>query len=138
MSNGRLDHVAIEVPDLDAYIAKLTDTGVLRLLRQGSTRSGERIAMLGDGRGGKLELIEKTAGTEPRLAHVAFRCDDADAARSDLLAKGWQEKRGLHDLAAAKARTALLGDGSGFDLQVIAYQPDSPDIIEWAPDDDKP
>ena len=41
-------------------------------------------------------------------------------------------------MAAAKARTALLGDGSGFDLQVIAYQPDSPDIIEWAPDDDKP
>jgi catechol 2,3-dioxygenase-like lactoylglutathione lyase family enzyme len=138
MNNTRLDHVAIEVPDLDAYVAKLTGTGVMRLLRHGATRNGQRIAMLGDGQGGKLELIEKTTLAEPCLAHVAFRYDDADTARADLLEKGWQEKNGLRDLAAAQARTALLGDGSGLDLQVIAYQPTSPDIVEWAPGDGEP
>jgi catechol 2,3-dioxygenase-like lactoylglutathione lyase family enzyme len=138
MTHQRLDHVAIEVPDLDAYVAKLTETGVMRLLRLGATRNGQRIAMLGDGQGGKLELIEKTTLSQPCFAHVAFRCDDADVAQADLLAKGWQEKRGLHDLAAAQARTALLSDGRGFDLQVIAYQPTSPDIVEWTAKDDKP
>jgi catechol 2,3-dioxygenase-like lactoylglutathione lyase family enzyme len=138
MTNPRLDHVAIEVPDLDAYVAKLTGTGVMRLLRHGATRNGQRIAMLGDGQGGKLELIEKTTLAEPGFVHVAFRYDDADGARADLLEQGWHEKRGLHELAAAQARTALLSDISGFDLQVIAYQPTSPDIVEWAPGDDKP
>lgn len=138
MNNKRLDHVAIEVPNLDAYVAKLTGTGVMRLLRHGATRNGQRIAMLGDGQGGKLELIEKTTISEPCFAHVAFRYDDADIAQADLLDKGWQVKRGLHDLAAAEARTALLCDGRGFDLQVIAYQPTSPDIVEWAPGGEKP
>lgn len=132
---GRLDHVAIEVPDLDRHVALLVGTGALRLIRLGATRNGQRIALLGDGAGGKIELIEDAGLQGPRFAHVAFRSACVKNALTALAERSWQVKREPHDLAAAQARTALLTDGSGFDLQVISYKPTSPDIVELSADD---
>ncbi|HVV92079.1 MAG TPA: VOC family protein [Hyphomicrobiales bacterium] len=136
MTVGRFDHVAIEVGDLDAYIARLTETGALRLMRRGALgRSGQRIAMLGDGTGVKIELIERPGAQAPVLAHLAFRCDGVDATRSDLMDRGWRAERGPNDLADAHARSALLSDGAGLYLQVLAYRETSPDIAEWPASD---
>ena len=83
MKLEKLDHVAIEVVDLDYYVAQLVGTGGMRLLRRAiAKRTGTRMAMVGDPTGMKLELIEnKDAATgAPRFLHVAFRSSDVDAA----------------------------------------------------------
>jgi len=84
--------------------------------------------MLADPKSGfKIELVE-APDTEEKLTHVAFRVDDVPAAHEELLAQGLTSIRGPHHLDAAKADTALLKDASGFNLQIVKYEPDSPDL----------
>jgi hypothetical protein len=82
----------------------------------------------------KLELIENkdAAGTTPCFLHVAFRSSDVDATARLLAEKGWKWERGPIDLEEAQARSVLLSDNRGFELQVLTYQPNSPDIAEWS------
>jgi predicted enzyme related to lactoylglutathione lyase len=127
-----MDHVAIEVPDLDTRIERLCKTGGMRLLRRGQNkRSGQRLAMVGDATGMKLELIENPELTEPRYLHIAFRSADVEASLSELQDQGWQKLRGPLELEEAEARTILMSDSDGFELQVLSYKPTSPDIVEW-------
>lgn len=136
MTGWRLDHVALEVADFDARIASLVDTGAMRLIRRGSRyRTGQRIAMLGDTAGMKLELIEAQETASPAFVHLAFRVDDADDVHATMLADGWRSKREPHSLDAAQARSALVTDGQGLDVQLIAYEPTSPDLQDGAPPD---
>lgn len=127
----RFDHVAIEVNDLDTRVESLVGDIGMTLVRMGIRHStGQRIALLGDETGVKIELIESEA-TEPTFAHVAFRAEqapDVDAAEVALVRAGWSTVSAAHDLDSAKARTTLLADGGGLHVQVIAYEPDSPDL----------
>lgn len=135
MTLARLDHVAIEVADLDYYIEQLVATGGMRLLRRAiAKRTGTRMAMIGDPTGMKLELIENRDAAEgaPRFLHVAFRSSDVDAAARSLVGKGWNLERGPIDLEEAQARSVLLSDNRGFELQALTYRPTSPDIVEWS------
>jgi hypothetical protein len=137
MNLERLDHVAIEVSDLDYYVEQLVRTGGMKLLRRATAkRTGTRMAMLGDPTGMKLELIENrdAARGAPRFLHVAFRSSDVDAAARSLVDKDWKWERGPIDLEEAQARSVLLSDNGGFELQVLAYRPTSPDIVEWSDD----
>lgn len=139
MTAPRFDHVALEVDRLEHHIEILCRSGLLRLLRMGSLgSSGQRIAMLGDGTGVKVELIEAPGGDAPKLAHLAFAVADVDHARSDLLAQGWAPVRGPNELTAAKARSALLRDAAGLHLQVVSYQPDSVDLTRWTTTSEDP
>ena len=133
----KFDHVAIEVREFDERIRNLTEHCGMRLLRRGVRYStGQRIAMVGDGAGTKIELIEATDGdAEATFAHIAFRVDDAQAAVEQLHAAGWNTKRPLHRLDAARADTALMADESGLPVQFISYDDDSPDMVTW--DDDQ-
>jgi catechol 2,3-dioxygenase-like lactoylglutathione lyase family enzyme len=132
MKLERMDHVAIEVADLDERIERLCKTGGMRLLRRGTNkRSGERLAMVGDATGMKLELIENKSLTEPRFLHIAFRASDLDGAQASLEANGWHKTRGPIDLSEAQAQSILMNDADGFELQLLAYAPTSPDIVEW-------
>jgi predicted enzyme related to lactoylglutathione lyase len=137
MKLEKLDHVAIEVVDLDYYVAQLVGTGGMRLLRRATAkRTGTRMAMVGDPTGMKLELIENkdAAAGIPRVLHVAFRSSDVDAAATSLVDKGWNWERGPIDLEEAEARSVLVSDSRGFELQVLTYRPTSPDIAEWSDD----
>jgi catechol 2,3-dioxygenase-like lactoylglutathione lyase family enzyme len=117
-----LDHVALGVPDLDSGIELMVGTCGMQLLYTNTvTATGQRMAMLEDSDGRKLELIETAREETPRFLHVAFLTDDVDAACEALVADGWQTKREPHDLPRANARTALVSR-YGFDLQVIAYK----------------
>ena len=135
MTLAKLDHVAIEVGDLDYYIERLVATGAMKLLRRSTAkRTGTRMAMVGDPTGMKLELIESkdAARTVPRFLHIAFRSSDVDAAARALADNGWKWERGPVDLEEAQARSVLLSDNRGFELQVLTYRPTSPDIVEWS------
>ena len=125
---GQLDHVALAVRDLDERIAFLTGTLGMSLKRIGKhVKSGGRIAMIADAAGFKLELIE-LPDEAPGLQHVAYRVEDVDAAYARLLEEGCSGIRGPHQIAAAKAQTALVEDKAGLQIQVIKYAPDSPDL----------
>ena len=136
-----IDHVALEVDDIDERVERLEAAG-LRVLRHGTRYStGQRIVMMGDGTGNKLELIEAEPDPEggtresPAFAHLALRTDNADEAHRKLRASGFQSRSEPHDLAAARARSALLDSGGGFRVQVISYADDSPDAVTWDQDE---
>ncbi|MDF2116818.1 VOC family protein [Roseiarcaceae bacterium H3SJ34-1] len=132
ISLEKMDHVAIEVPNIAHYIDKFVGTGGLKLLRRGvATATGVEIAMLGDRTGMKIELIENKAATELKFLHIAFRSDDVDTAAQETAAAGWALGRGPNDIAAAKARSAFMTDGQGFEFQILSYAPDSPDVAQW-------
>lgn len=136
MRFNRLDHVAIEVADLEAVIAAL-EACSMRVVRRGHRhRTGQPIAMVGDGTGVKVELIQSDT-TTPVMAHLAFDVDDLDAAVGELVAGGWSCARPPHDLPSAKARTALLSHHDT-NVQLISYEPDSPDLAIWTPTDTPP
>jgi catechol 2,3-dioxygenase-like lactoylglutathione lyase family enzyme len=125
---GQIDHVALGVHDLDERIAFLTGTLGMTLKRIGKyVRTGGRIAMIADQAGFKLELIE-VPDEEPGFQHVAYRVEDVDAAYARLIEEGCSGIRGPHEIAAAKAVTALVEDKAGLQIQVIKYAPDSPDL----------
>lgn len=130
---GRFDHVAIEVGPFDEVVEALVASGALRVVRVGiMRRTGLRIAMLGDGTGVKIEIIESSDAAAPRLAHIAFRSGDVAGSIRHLEERGWQVLFGPHGLEAAQAETALLQSQHQLNLQVIRYDDSSPDIIEWA------
>ena len=127
----KVDHVAIEVADVDHRLATLLATGAFTLLREGKRMTtGTRIFMVGDGTGFKLELIESPDVTGPTFAHVALRVADVEQAQTALVDQGWTHSRGPSAIPAARANSSLVCD-AGFDLQVISYAPDSPDMVTW-------
>ena len=129
---AKMDHVAIEVPDIAQYIETFVRTGGLKLLRRGvATATGAEIAMLGDRTGMKIELIENRDATGLRFLHIAFRAGDVDKAAQACAGAGWVVGRGPNDIAAARARSAFMTDGDGFEFQILTYAPDSPDIVQW-------
>jgi hypothetical protein len=134
MQFGRIDHIAIEVEDFVGRIAQLVSTGALRVIRYGTTGGGKRLAMLGDGTGMKIEIVECMGAKEPRFLHFAFLSEDIDGACRTLVEQGWTPKFGPAALPAAKAYTAMLTDGAGLDVQVIHYDPSSPDAAQWQTD----
>lgn len=132
MHVNRLDHVAVEIGDFDTHLDTLTTHCAMRVVRSGERHTTkQRIAMIGDGTGFKLELIERD-GAAPTFVHLAFDVDDVDGAVDELIAAGWTCQREAHDLESAQARTALMAH-AGIAIQLIAYQPTSADIVTWDP-----
>ncbi|MET0910520.1 MAG: VOC family protein [Ilumatobacteraceae bacterium] len=132
--NGRrvVDHVAVEVSDFDARVEFLTATMGMTLQRMGELVSdpSRRVAMIGDGTGFKLELVEaraETGGGADRLSHVAFRVDDVDAEVEALVADGCVVERSARRFEPARSRTATLTGRGDLQVQLVAYDPDSPD-----------
>lgn len=120
-----LDHVALEVPDLDAFVTDVERAGLLRVLRRGVRGgTGQRLVMLVDDRGQKLEIIE---GGELRVLHVAFEVDDVESAHQALVADGYAGIRSPHRIPAAAATSSVVRGASGAEVQLVRYDADSPD-----------
>lgn len=124
----RVDHVALEVADLDARLALLTGPLGMTVQRRGTLRSdpSRRVVMLGDGTGFKLELVDSADGHD-RLGHVAWHVDDVVGAHDDLLAAGCAPVRPPAEFAPARSTTATVTDPGGLAVQLVRYEPDSPD-----------
>jgi catechol 2,3-dioxygenase-like lactoylglutathione lyase family enzyme len=124
-----IDHVALGVQDLDERIAFMTTVLGMMLKRRGThIPTGGRIAFLADpGTGFKFELVE-TPDRQLGFMHVAYRADDVSAEHDRLVEQGLQSLRTPVRIKPAKAVSALLKDPSGLEVQVIAYDADSPDL----------
>jgi len=123
-----LDHFALAVADLDERIAFFTSHMGMALRRMGKENStGNRIAMLADPNSGfKLELIE--SADRSGLQHIARRVEDVQGTYDQMVAAGLKPLREPHRIGAAKAESALVEDPSGLKVQIIHYDPDSPDL----------
>ncbi len=133
MSLKNIDHVALEVPDLDEYIATFESTDGLRLIRKGyATATGQNIAMLGDPNGVKIELIENPSCDRIRFLHLAFASDEIERSIERAVQQGWTLIRGPSYIPPAKASSAFLREGS-IEFQVLEYEFDSPDLVRWEP-----
>ncbi|KKC25861.1 VOC family protein [Sphingomonas sp. SRS2] len=133
MTIGRIDHFALGVSDIEQAIAHFESVAGLKLIRRGTLgRTGGAMAMIGDGTGMKIELVETPDATTPTLLHIAFRSDDV---ASDAIAvegkAGLSLQRGPNPLPAASALSALFSRPDGLEVQIIQYEADSPDIVEW-------
>ncbi len=127
LESSSLDHVALEVGDLDATIAVFEMMG-LELRRRGTrTGTGQRLALVGTSGGVKVELVEVAGRHGATFDHVAFRVDDVTGAHDRLIDDGFTSLRGPATLSAAKAETAMLSHSTGLVVQVIDYEHDSPD-----------
>ncbi|CAN5182035.1 hypothetical protein BH11ACT7_BH11ACT7_35950 [soil metagenome] len=119
---GRLDHVALQVRDFDDRVAALQRLGMtVRRFGVLSSDPSRRIAMLADSRGFKLELVESG---DDGFAHLAFEVESvADA----IDGTGLTVDRPPYRLEAARADSAMLSDPGGLTVQLVRYDPDSPD-----------
>jgi len=125
---GALDHVALGVPDLEARLRFFTETLGMTIKRRGTHfKTGRPLALIADANGFKLELVEIDSDA-PEFMHLAYRSDDVSGDHDRLQAAGCVSVRGAHELKAARAETALLEDAGQLQVQIIDYQPDSPDL----------
>lgn len=126
--SARLDHVALGVADLDERLRFLEETLGFTLRRRGTNvRTGGRIAMVGHPETPvKLELIE--SAQEQGFLHLAVHVEDVAAEFERLRGAGLTPVRPPFRLEAAKAESALLKDPAGWMIQLVHYDPDSPDL----------
>ena len=126
--SGRLDHVALGVADFDERLRFLEETLGFTLRRRGTNvRTGGRIAMMGHpDEAVKIELIESPE--QQGFLHLAVRVDDVRAEFDRLTKAGLTPVRPPFRLEAAKADSALLKDDAGWMIQIVHYDPDSPDL----------
>jgi hypothetical protein len=122
------DHAGVETTSIEEDARHYVEALGLRLIRWGThSQTGGRIAMLGDGQGVKLELIEVREPTGD-LAHLAFRTADLATARADAIAAGCAGRGEPRRIEAAQAATAMVAMPSGTRVQLIQYEPGSPDL----------
>jgi hypothetical protein len=129
-----LDHVAVETSDIEADVAVLTRTLGMAEVRWGvHVRTGGRIAMLADRHGTKVELIE-AADPDGSLAHLAFEVPDVTAAARVAVAAGCLGELDLLRIPAAMASITQVRSTAGTALQLISYEPGSPDLTRPSTD----
>jgi hypothetical protein len=125
-----LDHIAVETADIDGDVAVLVGTLGLTTVRWGiHVRTGNRIAMLVDRTGMKLELIE-TPSPDGTLAHIAFEVADVEVAEATAVEAGCLGDIGLIHISAAAAFATQVRSTAGTAFQFIRYEAGSPDLTD--------
>ena len=123
-----VDHVAIGVADFDERLETLSTTLGLPIRRRGTfLANGKRLAMLGRPEDAfKIELCESPEQTG--LLHVAFRVEDVPGAFDRLVTAGMKPIVEPRRIEPARAESAMVEDAAGWRIQLIRYDPDSPDL----------
>jgi catechol 2,3-dioxygenase-like lactoylglutathione lyase family enzyme len=124
----RIDHVAIQVPDMESAIGLFTTLLGMHVKRTGTRHAtGGRLALLGDEHGMKLELVQESS---PSLAllHLAYRVEDVRLAYEAMLQAGCTSVRTPLWLDSAQADFATVRHESGLEIQLVRYAPGSPDL----------
>jgi catechol 2,3-dioxygenase-like lactoylglutathione lyase family enzyme len=97
--HGRIDHIALAVPDMDAALARLTARGIA--LDAGVTPNGPelipefwddglRFVYLSGPESARIELCQRVTGAVPEIGqdHVGIPCDDLAAVQAFFLGQG--------------------------------------------------
>jgi Glyoxalase/Bleomycin resistance protein/Dioxygenase superfamily len=111
-----LDHIAINVPDLDGLLERLTVAfGMVAEFRS------EHFALVADPASGlKLEL-GRSGDAEAHLRHLGFRTDDVDSAHGALVEAGMEVSEPPHRRDFARMYTSFLKQPGGLEVQLVKY-----------------
>lgn len=124
------DHAGIESTDIETDVEMYCQTLGLVHIRWGRhSDTGRRIALLHDGSGTKLELIE-VAECDGSWAHIAFRTDNVAADHDRVVAAGFRSVQPCTRIEPALATSAFVRSLSNTLVQLIQYDPTSPDLIQ--------
>lgn len=111
-----IDHIALNVPDLDAQIERLTaDMGLVLDHRLGD------FALVSDPSTGlKLEL-GRSEDDRLHFGHFGFRADDVDGAHQHLVDTGMETTEPPHRRDFAAMYTSFLHQQGCADIQLVNY-----------------
>jgi len=111
-----LDHIALNVPDLDAVVDRLTSAfGMIAEVRH------PHFALVADPTTGlKLELGRSGDG-EVRFRHLGFAAADVDAAHETLVDAGMEPSEAPHRRDFARMYTSFLKQPGGLEVQLVKY-----------------
>jgi catechol 2,3-dioxygenase-like lactoylglutathione lyase family enzyme len=114
MNIEAFDHIAIAVPDLDTFVKRLLDMGMVVRART------DKYALLADASSGfKIELNVSEGPAQFR--HLGFRTPDVDSTYDQLTAAGMAVVEKPHRREFAKMRTAFLKESNGIEMQLVKY-----------------
>lgn len=116
-----IDHIALNVPDLDAQIDRLTTaTGLVVEHRVGD------FALISDPVTGlKLEL-GRSEDDQVQFRHFGFRTDDVDRDHQHLVDTGMETTEPPHRRDFAAMYTAFLHQQGCADIQLVTYDRPAP------------
>lgn len=111
-----LDHIALNVPDLDGLVERLTTAfGMVAEFRSG------QFALLADPTTGlKLEL-GRSADAGVHFRHLGFLTDDVDRAHETLVGGGMAVSEPPHRRDFARMYTSFLKQPDGLEVQLVKY-----------------
>jgi hypothetical protein len=111
-----IDHIALNVPDLDAQIERLVTTMGLVL----EHRFGDFALIADPVTGIRLEL-GRSEDDDVHLRHFGFRADDVDSAHQHLVDTGMETTEGPHRRDFAGMYTSFLRQQGCTDVQLVKY-----------------
>ena len=111
-----LDHIALNVPDLDAQVDRLIgDFGMVVESRM------DFFAVLSDPVTGlKMELGRSDDGAV-HFRHLGFRADDLDGTHDELVGAGMGSNEAPHRRDFARMYTSYLAQEGGMEVQLVKY-----------------
>ena len=111
-----LDHIALNVPDLDAQVDRLIDEfGWVVESRM------PFFAVLSDPITGlKLEL-GRSEDTSVHFRHLGYKADDLEGAHAELVAAGMSTIDAPHRRDFARMSTSYLEQAGGLEVQLVKY-----------------
>ena len=124
----RLNHVCLDVADLEVATRFYVDALAGRLLREvadGTGRPFVRFLRLG---GGVLELFERKTPTKARAGHLGVQVDDAAKTCAEIRAAGYPVDTPV--LRPSGNLIAVLRDPDGNEIEIIQHAP-SMDPLTW-------
>lgn len=114
------DHVALNVPDLQAQVDRLAnDFGMAVEMRT------ERFAIVSDPATGLKFELGQSAGSGVEFRHLGFRSDDVDTAHERLVAAGMGSNRPPQRQDFARMYTSYLDQPGGLEVQLVKYDEDN-------------
>ena len=113
-----IDHIALNVPDLDAQIDRLTNAMGLVVEHRFAD-----FALISDPSSGlKLEL-GRSNDDQVHFRHFGFRADDVDRAHQHLVDTGMKSTAEPHRRDFAAMYTSFLHEPGCVDVQLVSYHP---------------
>ena len=124
-----IDHIAMNVPDLDAQIERLTtDVGLVL-----EHRIGDFALVTDPSSGLKLEL-GRSEDDQIHFRHFGVRSDDVDGAHQHLVTAGMETTEEPHRRDFAAMYTSFLHQTGCADIQLVNYDaPASPSLTSDGP-----
>ena len=116
METPTFDHIALNVPDLDGQIERLT--GFLGLVVR--VRAGQ-FAIVADPASGLTFELGQSDDAAVHIRHLGFRTDDVDAAHATLVGAGMEVIQAPHRRKFARMYTSFLKQPGGVEVQLVKY-----------------